>query len=319
MPSIAARNRSWNRPAYVAGGGGATIASGSQFRHLDFTGLSSGQSITALPGISYGTQGGGAFAGGTSGCYGDTAVKRAGKSSSLRLSLISGSTGRPVDGADPQEGDFGFIVAMPTPVVDGGDIRFGEWAFFPTGFNFSTNAGYLKTHRFDTNSGGKIEYEILCGLLDGLSPVGDPYGSACFYEAFPQAQSETCRLSDTVTSRGTWHWIEQYVHVSSVAASSIRRVWLDNTLIVEEVGGNSMKWRNTGGTYTTSSFASPVPTLVNSSENVGAIYLHTYWNGGAPQAQSRYVSNCIISNNNESATDLITDSFGNKMIGNAYI
>lgn len=304
---------------HTFGGGSGTIAAGAQFMDVNFENLANGASITSMVDF-WGTQGSGAHSGGTSGCYGDTTTKRPGKTSSLRMSILSGSTGRPGDGAAATEGDFGFIKTFPASVLNGGDIRVGEWCYFPVGFSFHTpSTGVLKFHRFDQDGYGRIELEILSGLLDGLSPVGDSYGWAPFNEAFAQLQSETLYRSSSRIVPGNWHWVEQYIHVSSTPASAIRRWWIDNVMIGEQVGGNSMTYLDNAGAYQTRSFASPVPTLPSSGSFIPNFYLHTYWNLGSPQNQSRYCSRIIISNNNETASDLVLDSRGNKMIGMSYV
>jgi len=280
---------------------------------------------------------------GVSGCYGYTGTeKRTGKSSCLELKIAANTAGRPGDGdgtcvIDGKQGDYGFYIEPPTLVQEGGDFRLGMWLKYPSGFNNSSNSGLLKTLRVlnrtsttgDPGVGNGWTDVLMLNSLQGnynpvrSSPLQDGW---CFSnEASPIAPFSPYNTpngaftSNLYLDDGAWHWVEQYIHVTSTAASGIRRVWVDNVLVFEYSGAN-LKYRNTSGTYTTISSVTPNQgTLAGGTVAMGRTALHTYYNGGSPVDQSSYCSLLLFSNDNESASDMVTDSFGNRMIGKDYI
>jgi hypothetical protein len=296
-----------------------SLAQGAGYSHLSFTNLSSGQSITPLVSF-WGTQGTGAYTG--YGCFGDTSVRRPGKSSSLRMTIKAGSTGRPGDGTAVTDGDFGFGRALPAPVAQGGTVRVGAWVRMPSGFNWLTNVGHTKMLRLEKSAGGKHEVQPLTASWIGGSataqvgwyPIIEGAGNG-------QVEAETNfqMATDVRLQPDTWHWVEYYVFVTSVAANAVRRFWVDNVLAFE-ILGNVIRYRNTGGTYTTApTWSKAIPTIDAPGDTINNLLWFTYWNGGSPQDQSFYTSDVVFSNNNETAPDLVTDAFGNKMIGRDHL
>lgn len=319
-----------------AGGAGNTISQGSEYLHLNFTNLTSGQSITSMV-DEWGTQGTGTFTD-RQGCYGDTSVKRTGKNSSLRIEIAARTTGRPGDDpATPEgSGDWGFQKLLPAPVTQGGTIRIGAWVRVPAGYDWGSDqdhgsgwngnagAGHIKFLRLEkrTSGGvpdGRVEFYVLNGLIFS-DPEPDQVGWYSFVEDVGQVEAETKHKIDTahIFQDDTWHWIELYVKVHATGALAERRAWIDGVLIHEQLGA-SFKYRNTSGTYTTQTWSAAIPTLDDSGGDINRLYVFTYWNGGAPQDQSLYLSDIVFSNNNENASDLVTDSFGNKMIGSSHV
>jgi hypothetical protein len=300
---------------------GNPIASGAEYDHLDFTNLTSGQSITSM--VSYwGTQGTGADS--AYGCFGDTTVKRTGKNSSLRLSIKQGSTGRPGDGAAVTEGDYGFGYNLPAKVNQGGTVRVGAWVRIPTGWSWAPTGGgkFLRLLKCDSGgspTGRKVETFILNGTwISG--PDDEQYGWLHVTEGNDQLEAETKHQADSTVflQEGVWHWVESYVKCHSDGSLSERRWWVDN-ILTHEIIGNALKYRNSSGTYSTQTWSGGIPTIETSDGGIDEMMFLTYWNGGAPQDQSFYLSELVISNNNEDASDLATDAFGNKMIGNAHV
>ena len=342
----------------IAGGAGFKLVSFENLSNGGYVGdkfYTSG--YQSSPTISNGTVNGSALVGwgnqgtasglgfrdwtGVSGCYGDTSSnKRAGKTSCLALKIAANTAGRPGDGdgscvIDGKQGDYGFYIDPVSPVTEGGDYRLGGWVKYPSGFNNSSNSGMLKTLRLGNWTGGAIDNmagwtDIL--MLNSIQGNYNPVRSSPLQDgwAFGNEASPLLPFTpyNTVNSAfpsnlymddGNWHWIEQYVHVTATAANAIRRLWVDNTLVFEYKGAN-LKYLNTSGTYTSISTVTPNQgTLAGSAIGLGRFAYHTYYNGGSPVDQTSYCSLFLFSNNNESASDMVTDSFGNKIIGNTYI
>ena len=85
-----------------------------------------------------------------------------------------------------------------------------------------------------------------------------------------------------------WQCIEMYVKLST--SDPIFRIWKNGTLIYEDRSHL---------------------TLRSSSDYADFAYIMTYWNGGAPQVQTQFVDDFIITNERPSKVD----NKGNPMIG----
>lgn len=302
-----------------AGGGGAPASFVPRSR-LDCDGLADGASVTGRVSF-WGTRGTGTNA--STGTYGDTSLKLAGRSSSCKLVIQQGSTGRPGDGAATTEGDFGFGLAL-TPgdaagIGEGKEVWVGVRIFIPSDFSFSTNTGLLKFLRLDysqpdPNVGtyGRLDWLATNGLYDGTdanAQVGWCYGN----ENHPLSQTETVKTGGPLLHRDQWNWVEVYTKVSTNPAQSDSRLWVNGILTYEVTAGRHVRSRTSAGTYATATWSEEVATLPGTDTTLLHLLLFTYWNGGAPRTQSCNVQDVII---HDVAADLAArDAFGNTMIG----
>lgn len=294
-------------------------------KHYNFTNMANGATLQSVPGASgftWGSQGSGAYAGGSSGCYGDTSVKRSGKNSSLRMSILSGSTGRPSDGAHPQEGDFGFGTTYSNMLgsnpVQGDYVRIGAWLYFPSDFSFLTSSGSLKFLRSYRQGAGSMELQPMNGLENGSTPVGNQFGWKLIWEGqFVGPENDRYMYTSAVLPKGEWVWYEEYMYLHSSTSQSIYRATLNDTLIMEHTG-TGLKFRNSSGTYTTRTLVTPVANLPSPSSYLSSLLVFTYWNGGAPKNQSVWLSDLVVALNADSQFSA-TDNLGNKIIGTSFV
>ncbi len=184
-------------------------------------------------------------------------------------------------------GQWGGSFNFPSALYEGDEIWFRTYLYFPHGFPFSTDSGFLKTMRIHTvSSNGDNEgyHDILIRdsgdhIVVGSEITGDWY-----------ANNPDWKLNGGPTTTGQWHALEHYVKFSSVSGEGITRVWQNGVLIKED-------------TIT--------KTLGSSTSQSDFIYLFTYWNGGAPATVKAYVDDVIIT----SETPSNVDAAGNPFIG----
>lgn len=298
-----------------SGAGGAAPAKFTPSNHLDCDGLADGEEVT---GISWGNRGTGENA--DTGTYGDTSIKFPGRTSSCKLAIKKGSTGRPGDGADSTEGDFGFFLGLSpdwkTAVGEGEELWVGLRIYFPTDFSFDNNIGVLKFLRLeykqpDPNKPtyGRVDWMIENGLLhdaDRNLQVGWRYNDENRSHGVDRVGGEIFKLDQ-------WNWVEIYVKASADPAKSATRLWVNGFMQFEITEGKNVRNRTLAGTYETSTTGKTLPTLPAATTSIDSVMLFTYWNGGAPKTQSCNVQDFVIHNN---GADLAAkDEFGHKMIG----
>ncbi|HQB42920.1 MAG TPA: hypothetical protein PLV85_04910 [Polyangiaceae bacterium] len=295
------------------GNDGARSAAPANFipsNRLNCDGLTDGE---AAVGISWGNPGKGENA--DTGTYGDTSIKLPGRTSSCKLAIKKGSTGRPGDGADSTEGDFGFFMGLSpdwkTLVGEGEELWVGVRIRFPSSFSFYTNTGFLKFIRLeyvqpDPNhpTYGRVDWLIENGLGD--AQIGWRYGDENQDFGLDKLGGELFVLDE-------WNWAEVYFKASADPAKSVTRLWVNGFMQYEITEGKNVRNRTSAGTYETSTTKKMLPTLPAATTALESVMLFTYWNGGAPKTQSCNVQDVIIHDN---GADLAAkDEFGNKMIG----
>jgi len=174
---------------------------------------------------------------------------------------------------DWQQGDFGFSndrgdFNFPVPVDVGQEIWGRMYVYFksPWSWNAATNANCgcrLKTLRFhkkqpDGSNGGYAD--ILMNLPSGTVLGGVEFSSA------GNLFTKVKLLPDT------WYALELYTKLHPT--NGIIRIWVDGNLVVEKLNFNT---------------ASPT-----GAEVMNFAYVMGYWNGGAPQNQTQYIDDIII-------------------------
>lgn len=291
------------------GGGGSFTPAFSR----DFDGLADAASVSSSGTVGKRFDFWGTYAG-SYGTRASTTDKRPGKTSSARMTIASGDTGRPGDGGS--HGDFGGgFNNFGFTVADGGDFWFGFWIKPQSGANFTTNNGLLKFIRLLTQTnasverGGKLEHHI------ANNNAAWNFAS----EEDAKDQDNTIRATDRQLVANSWNWVEIYMRPSFTPANCIRRLWINDQLAYERVGGITNNWHNGSWQQTTSFLYGNTAErlLTASTDTLFGMMFVTYWNGGAPSDQTWYVQSIAAHNN--VATLTATDEFGNKMMGSSAI
>ena len=207
----------------------------------------------------------------------DDAVVHGGRHAG-RCSITAGATGF---------GDWGGRIAFPERLVEGDEIWFRAYVFFPSGFDFTTDSGHLKTLRIHTKAPGSSS-----GTNEGYFDVlisGDLSVSSELETGHFENNPDWKNRGEVVTT-GEWHALEMYVRYSSVPGEGIYRVWQNGTLVFEDTETSTLR------------------TPVSESD---FIYIFSYWNGGAPRDQVAYIDDIVVTSGRPAATD----ADGNPFIG----
>jgi len=194
---------------------------------------------------------------------------------SLSPAIVSGSTG---------DNEFGAVflfghedVPNGRNLVQGDELWYRIWYYFPAGFDFTASGSGLKLTRVKTvDSGGGHEAFISSHIQGNLS-----MGNAINHAAFTENNGSSSNAGDTVTT-GNWMAVERYHKFHSTPGQGIYRVYQNGNLIFEDL---------------------LTETLTTSSSEVSAVYIFTYWNGGAPQSQHCYIDEIILTSETPSDTD----------------
>lgn len=192
-------------------------------------------------------------------------------------------------------GFWGGSFDFPTALKEGQEIWFRVYVMYPTGWDFSCGvcSQGMKFMRIHTaSSGGSNEgyYSTLIkgGLTGGKIVVDSEVMGVDFWNN--NGSGAGLQNRGTAVIRDKWYAYEQYVKWSSVPGQGIHRVWQDGNLIFEDL---------------------KTATLRSSTSKSDFIYLYTYWNNGAPQTQTSYVDEVVIT----SDTPPNRDAQGNPLIG----
>lgn len=209
-------------------------------------------------------------------------------SHSVEVNIKAGDTGF---------GQWGGMLDFPSDLKDGDEIWFRGYYYFPLTFDFTATGMGLKTMRIHTANSNNQNEGYMDLLIDDKIVVWSEVASSDFGANNPGANETQVNASGfnrnyvgKTVPKGRWHVIEQYVKFASKPKAGIYRVWQDGKLVFQDLE-----------TYT----------LRSSTSKSDYIYMFTYWNGGAPKAQSAYVDHVVITSTRPDTTD----SFGNPFIG----
>lgn len=185
-------------------------------------------------------------------------------------------------------GAFGGIYDFPSHVTEGQELWVRVRVFWPDGFSWNANP-WLKFLRIHTTDSGGSNH----GYDDWYIDIdGSTHTHRFIYEGEQVWYRFGGKTNDP--QHNTWETYEMYIKFDDVPASqggqSVVRFWKNGVLIGE---------------------TSDRETLNNSSVFAESFYIFTYWNGGAPQTQSMYVDDVIITTDTPNATD----AAGNPYIG----
>lgn len=214
-------------------------------------------------------------------------------SKSCMLSITQGAEGF---------GDWGGIIDHPAAVRRGEQLWFRLRTFMPSGFNYNASSGKLKFLRFHTmsNSQSNYGYDDIYINNVGNNPVFDfIYEGEQEWAGFgnPVTQITSLVTNSTTTQGiklGTWETYEYYVKFDTVPVSqggmSHVRFWKDGVLMADIKNRQTLKATDA---YSMRS------------------HIFTYWNGTAPQTQSMWVDDVVLT----SDTPAGRDAQGNPYIG----
>lgn len=197
---------------------------------------------------------------------------------SAKMGIDAGTTG---------SSSWGGIMYHPVNLYEGSEVWFRVSTNFPASFNLTGNPRlkFLRVHTLSSAGGndGYLDLYILPqggfshdNELTGISTI-EGVGGAPFGKAIV---------------KDVWESYEVYVKFSAQPGNGIFRAWQNGKLIYE----NKIQ-----------------RTLSSSSSWSDRAHLFTYWNGNAPQTQSMYVDDVIITSDRPSCQD----ENGNYMIGPA--
>ncbi|WP_185234534.1 hypothetical protein [Teredinibacter franksiae] len=191
-------------------------------------------------------------------------------------------------------GRWGGVIDFPTALHKGEELWVGMDVFFPEGFDYSTNNGYLKFIRFRNKKSDGTHTGYLDNLI--VMPSRNSGTFALLKEGLSYVLEYGSQGAQPIP-QGEWFRYEIYMKLDEVpvknGGASVVKSWLNGALIVEQT---------------------EIMTLGAATDEVVSFYLFTYWNNGAPKDQHMYVDNIIITNEKPSAID----GWGNSRIGNPY-
>lgn len=178
-----------------------------------------------------------------------------------------------IDSADTGFGSWGGVINFPTTLTQGADLWLQLYIFVPSDFVVKTPGnGSLKFIRVrtKTSSGSNAGYNDIQIQDDG------EWESS--FRMIKERQDWWFKFGAPGTfKKGQWQRISVNLKMSSATGSQGARVrvWQDGMLLIDE---NRMQ------------------TLSSTTDFADALYLFTYWNGGAPKSQSLWVDQIRISN-----------------------
>jgi hypothetical protein len=183
-------------------------------------------------------------------------------------------------------GEWGGIVNFPTKLSTGDEIWVRLSMYVPSTFKWTSNVDLVKFLRIrtSTSSGGNRGYQDLYVVDPAAASkfTGDKYKSPLppafnhIYEGravwkYVGQQSQHAMAGDK------WETYEMYVKFDSVAKDAkgggVVRIWKNNQLLLDRTDEG---------------------TLVAASDYADSFYLFTFWNGAAPQTQSLYVDDIVL-------------------------
>jgi hypothetical protein len=238
---------------------------------------------------------------------------RSSKHNSLALSIRQGSDGIG-GGTGSNDGLFGFEIYPPASsgkyyATSGQTFHAGFWMYIPPVFDNATNI-QEDVLKFVLN----CFPSVVTGKSDvHMSPTGfallnefDPHDNV--NNSYPSMRPGT----NPTYPKGQWFWFERATTLSTDGDASIVRVWIDDTLLLEQ-NGRTIKWQTTDGAYHTQTGSTVgAPSMPPGATGLEFVYVFTYWNGNSPQSQTVYVDDIATA---VDETGMAKDAFGNPMIG----
>ncbi|HLK38277.1 MAG TPA: hypothetical protein VKU41_16055 [Polyangiaceae bacterium] len=244
-----------------------------------------------------------------------TAQHRPNKNNSLALSIRQGSDGLG-GGTGTNDGMFGFQLFPPSSLgqyyaTSGQTFHTGFWMYIPSSFDNGTNL---------QESILKFVLNCFPSVVTGKSDVHmSPTGYALMNEFDPHDNVNNNYPSmrpgtNPNYPKGEWFWFERATYLSTDGDASIIRIWVNDTLLLEQ-NGRTIRWQTTDGAYHAQTGSTVgAPSMPAGATGLEFVYVFSYWNGNSPQSQTVYVDDITTA---VDETAMTTDAFGNPMIGMA--
>lgn len=180
-------------------------------------------------------------------------------------------------------GTWGGIIDHPVDLHQGSEIWFRVSTYFPTNFIAVGNPRlkFLRVHTLTT-----------VGLNDGYLDLYILPNGQFSYDNEVVGVSTSKTPFGAVLKKGEWETYEIYIKLHSQPQAGIYRVWQNGKLIHEN---KTLKTLSTAASWS------------------DRAHIFTYWNGNAPQTQSMYVDDVILTTDRPRCQD----DHGNPMIGPA--
>jgi hypothetical protein len=299
---------------YSTDNGGVDSGVGSTFKPLQHFSMDS--FMPGGPAIVTGGYGGDQLNDWTKSGFGGvvtTAQHRPNKNNSLALSIRQGSDGLG-GGTGTNDGMFGFQLFPPSSLGQyyatlGQTFHTGFWMYIPSTFDNGTNLqeSILKfvLNCFPSVVTGKSDVHM---SATGYALINeyDPHENV--NNNYPSMRPGT----NPTYPKGQWFWFERATYLSTNGDASIIRIWVNDTLVLEQ-NGRTIQWRTTDGAYHTQTGSTVgAPSMPPGATGLEFVYVFTYWNGNSPQSQTVYVDDITTA---VDETGMTKDAFGNPMIG----
>jgi hypothetical protein len=202
--------------------------------------------------------------------------------SSARLSILEGQEGW---------GTWGGVVEFPEKLKTGDEVWYRIRTYYPEGFDYFSYAGgsrlkFLRVHTAGASGKHEGYNDILIDMLRS--------SNAFIFGFEGENRWKGIGPKKALPAFNTWETYELYIKFHPVAKASggqaVVRFWKNGELLGEITDRK---------------------TLVSGSSVATRALLFTYWNGGAPQTQSMWVDDLVIT----SETPATKDAKGNPFIG----
>jgi hypothetical protein len=179
----------------------------------------------------------------------------------------------------------------PQHVTDGQEVWARGYYYFASPWSFkSTPVSKILRIHIANSSGTNVGYHSILagGDVNAWDSILKKTSSTLGYIVANNEVSPNQPNTGVMLDIDKWQCLEIYVKLSMI--SPITRIWKNGELIYEDT---------------------KYATISSSTDYADFSYIMTYWNGGAPQNQTEYVDEFIITTDKPSKID----SNGNPMIG----
>jgi len=243
------------------------------------------------------------------GCRSDITTKKIGKTSSAKIGIEIATTGTP---DNPTDGTFGGDIVPTTTnqVAYLGQVWYGGWFYFPTGFDFSTSSDGLLLFRLGNDqTANYVEIRLKHG--GGSTHTG--YELTWPDETVTDTRHDFTAHSSGLISADTWHFFQFYSNNTEVGADAVQRLWIDGILLWELVDDAARHLETAGaGALVDFTANESIPTASNTNNKFDEIKVLNNWEGGAPASQVLYCQTVVWT---QDALGLLgVDSEGNTYI-----
>jgi len=224
------------------------------------------------------------------GCNSDVTILKIGKVRSCEIGIASGTTGTP---DNPTDGTFGGDIVPTTSAqtLFGGQVWFGGWFYFPTGFDFSTTSNGLMLFRLGNDQTANY---VTIKLKHSAGSTHTGYELTWPDETVTDARHNFTADSSGLISADTWHFFQFYSNNTDVGASAAQRFWIDGILLWELVDDQARHLETAGaGALVDFTANEAIPTATTGTNKFDELKVFNNWEGGAPASQVLYCQTVV--------------------------